>query len=232
MSPRLSIIVPTLDEAVNLAATLERLSAMRARGAEVVVADGGSRDSTRAIATDLADRVIEAPRGRASQMNAGARSATGDVLVFLHADTHLPEDADRLVLEGLAASRRAWGRFDVRIEGRSPMLAVVAASMNLRSRLTGIATGDQAIFVKREAFEDVGRYPGIALMEDIAITTSLKRISSPLCVRARATTSGRRWEKRGTFATILLMWRLRLAYFFGADPAALAKRYDAERIRG
>ena len=232
MSPRLSIIVPTLDEAVNLAATLERLSAMRARGAEVVVADGGSRDSTRAIATDLADRVIEAPRGRASQMNAGARSATGDVLVFLHADTHLPEDADRLVLEGLAASRRAWGRFDVRIESRSPMLAVVAAFMNLRSRLTGIATGDQAIFVNRKAFEDVGRFPAIPLMEDIAITKSLKRISPPLCIRSRATTSGRRWEKRGTFATILLMWRLRLAYFLGADPAALAKRYDVERSRG
>ena len=232
MSPRLSIIVPTLDESATLAATLARLSAMRARGAEVIVADGGSRDDTRAIAAGLADRVLEAPRGRASQLNAGARAASGTVLLFLHADTQLPEDADRLVLEGLAASRRAWGRFDVRIAGGPPMLAVVAAFMNVRSRLTGIATGDQAIFVKRNAFEDVGRFPAIALMEDIAITTSLRRITPPLCIRSRATTSGRRWEKRGTFATIVLMWRLRLAYFLGADPAALAKRYDAESRHG
>ena len=232
MSPRLSIIVPTLDEEVALAATLARLHAMRARGVEVVVADGGSRDRTQAIAAELADRVIEAPRGRASQMNAGARAATGNALVFLHADTQLPDDADRLVLEGLAASRRAWGRFDVRIGGGSPMLAVVAAFMNLRSRLTGIATGDQAIFVKREAFEDVGRFAAIPLMEDIAISKSLKRISPPLCIRSRATTSARRWEKRGMLATILLMWRLRLAYFLGSDPVTLAKRYDAERSRG
>lgn len=232
MSPRLSIIVPTLDEAQSLAATLSRLAAMRARGAEVIVADGGSRDATRAIAAESADRVLEAPRGRASQQNAGARAAGGTVLLFLHADTRLPDDADRLVLEGLAASGRAWGRFDVRIEGGSPLLAVVAALMNLRSRITGIATGDQAIFVKRDAFEDVGCFPAIALMEDIAITAGLKRITPPLCIRNRATTSGRRWEKRGTFATILLMWRLRLAYFFGADPAALAKRYDAAGRHG
>jgi rSAM/selenodomain-associated transferase 2 len=232
VSPRLSIIVPTLDEAQSLAATLSRLSAMRSRGVEVIVADGGSGDGTRAIAAGHADRVLEAPRGRASQLNAGANAATGTVLLFLHADTHLPDGADRLVLEGLATSGCAWGRFDVRIEGNSPLLAVVAAFMNLRSRLTGIATGDQAIFVKRDAFEDIGRFPPIALMEDIAITASLKRISRPLCIRRRATTSGRRWEKRGTWATILLMWRLRMAYFFGADPAALAKRYDAASRHG
>jgi rSAM/selenodomain-associated transferase 2 len=232
VSPRLSIIIPTLDESENLAAALARLHAMRARGVEVVVCDGGSRDATREIAAELADRVIQAPRGRASQMNAGARAATGDVLLFLHADTHLPDIADRLVLAGLEASHRAWGRFDVRIEGGAPMLAVVAAFMNLRSRLTGVATGDQAIFIRRETFEDVGRFPEIALMEDIAITKRLKRVSPPLCIASRVTTSARRWEKRGTFATILLMWRLRLAYFLGADPAALAKRYDADRIRG
>lgn len=205
---------------------------MRARGAEVIVADGGSRDGTRAIAAGYADRVLEAPRGRASQQNAGARAASGTVLLFLHADTQLPDDADRLVLEGLAASGRAWGRFDVRIEGGSPLLAVVAGLMNLRSRITGIATGDQAIFVNRDAFEDVGHFPPIALMEDIAITAGLKRITAPLCIRSRATTSGRRWEKRGTFATILLMWRLRLAYYFGADTAALARRYDAAGRHG
>lgn len=226
---RLSIIVPTLDEATGIAACLERLRPLRERGAEVVVADGGSADGTAAIAAPLADGVIAAPRGRASQMNAGAAASRGDTLLFLHADTRLPDDADRLVLEGLAASGRPWGRFDVAIEGRPAMLRVVAACMNARSRLTGIATGDQAIFVRRAAFDSAGGYPAIALMEDIALSKALKRIGPPLCLRSRALTSGRRWERHGTLATILLMWRLRLAYFLGADPARLAKRYGDGR---
>jgi len=226
---RLSIIVPTLDEATGIAACLERLRPLRERGAEVVVADGGSADGTAAIAAPLADGVIAAPRGRASQMNAGAAASRGDTLLFLHADTRLPDDADRLVLEGLAASGRRWGRFDVAIEGRPAMLRVVAACMNARSRLTGIATGDQAIFVRRAAFDSAGGYPAIALMEDIALSKALKRIGPPLCLRSRALTSGRRWERHGTLATILLMWRLRLAYFLGADPARLAKRYGDGR---
>lgn len=226
---RLSIIVPTLDEAAGIAACLERLRPLRDRGAEVVVADGGSADGTAAIAAPLADGVIAAPRGRASQMNAGAAASRGDTLLFLHADTRLPDDADRLVLEGLAASGRPWGRFDVAIEGRPAMLRVVAACMNARSRLTGIATGDQAIFVRRAAFDSAGGYPDIALMEDIALSKALKRIGPPLCLRSRALTSGRRWERHGTLATILLMWRLRLAYFLGADPARLAKRYGDGR---
>ena len=222
---RLSIIMPVLDEGEGIAGALDALAELRALGVEVIVVDGGSRDATVQRARLRADQVLSAPRGRALQMNAGAAKATGDVLLFLHADTRLPGEAERLVLDGLARSGRAWGRFDVVIDGRHPMLRLVAAMMNLRSRLTGIATGDQAIFVKRDAFQAAGGFPEIPLMEDIALSKRLKRVGRPLCLRERATTSGRRWETHGVFRTILLMWRLRLAYFLGADPAALAGRY-------
>jgi len=222
---RLSIIVPVLNEQAGIAAMLQDLSGLRARGAEVIVVDGGSRDDTVTLARPLCDRLIAAPRGRAAQMNAGAGGARGDVLLFLHADTGLPADADRLVCDGLAASGRPWGRFDVRIDGRHPLLPLIAAMMNLRSRLTGIATGDQAIFVDRGAFTAVGGFPDIALMEDIVLSRRLKRLGRPLCLSARALTSGRRWEKHGVVRTILTMWRLRLAFFLGAEPAKLAASY-------
>ena len=220
----LSIVMPVLNEAAGIAAALRRLTPYRARGVEVIVADGGSGDSTPALARPLADQVISAPRGRASQMNAGAAAAKGDVLVFLHADTQLPEGADRLLRDGLARSGHAWGRFDIRIDGGG-LLRVIAAAMNVRSRLTGIATGDQAIFVTREAFENADGFPPIALMEDVALSARLKRVSRPLCLAARATTSGRRWREHGVLRTVLLMWRLRLAYFLGADPGDLARAY-------
>ena len=223
--PRLSIIVPVLDEEPGIAAALAALAPLRARGAEVIVVDGGSRDRTADLAGPLADRVIAAPRGRGAQMNAGAAVASGDVLLFLHADTRLPPDADRMVLDGLSSLSWQWGRFDVQIEGKSPLLAVVASLMNWRSLATGIATGDQAMFATRAAFAQAGGFPDIPLMEDIALSKRLKRVSRPLCLAARVTTSGRRWEQRGTIRTILLMWRLRLAYFLGAEPAALARRY-------
>ena len=187
------------------------------------MADGGSEDGTREIAAPLADRVIVAPRGRARQMNAGAAAAAGAALLFLHADTHLPPDADQSVLNSL--KRNSWGRFDVRIESARPFLRVVALGMNLRSRLTGIATGDQAIFVRREAFRG---FPEIPLMEDIAFCKAMKRESRPACLRARVTTSGRRWERDGVLRTVLLMWRLRLAYFLGASPDELARRYTGK----
>jgi rSAM/selenodomain-associated transferase 2 len=222
---RLSIIMPVLDEGERIAQALDALAELRALAVEVIVVDGGSTDATVQRARLRADHVLTAPRGRALQMNAGAAKATGDVLLFLHADTRLPREAERLVLDGLARSPQDWGRFDVTIEGRHPMLRLVSAMMNLRSRLTGIATGDQAIFVKRDAFAAVGGFPEIPLMEDIALSKRLKRRTRPLCLREHAITSGRRWETHGVFRTILLMWRLRLAYFLGADPAALAGRY-------
>jgi rSAM/selenodomain-associated transferase 2 len=225
----LSIIVPALDEASGIARMLEALQPMRARGVEVVVVDGGSRDDTRRLAAPLADRVIEAPRGRASQMNAGARASAGAYLAFVHADTRLPHDAPEAIRAALGGGTRAWGRFDVRIEGESPLLAVIGAAMNLRSRVTGIATGDQAIFARRDAFEAAGGFPEIPLMEDIALSSALKRISRPACLGKRVVTSGRRWERRGTLATVLLMWRLRAAYALGVDPHRLARRYDVER---
>ncbi|HXS54393.1 MAG TPA: TIGR04283 family arsenosugar biosynthesis glycosyltransferase [Usitatibacter sp.] len=225
----ISVIVPALDESQGIAATLAALAPLRARGAELIVVDGGSRDATREIAAPLCDRVLEAPRGRAAQMNAGASASRGEILVFLHADSRLPEGALEAIESAFAAGRRAWGRFDVAIEGRSPLLAVVACAMNLRSRLTGIATGDQAIFVRREAFTRVGGFPPIPLMEDVAISSELKKVSRPACLAERVTTSGRRWESRGVLATVALMWRLRFAYALGADPHRLARRYDAGR---
>lgn len=222
---RLSIILPTLDEAAGIVDQLKALQPLRDQGHEVIVVDGGSADRTVDLARPLADRVLASARGRALQMNAGAAEASGDVLLFLHADTALPVHADELVSEALDGKGRVWGRFDVRIDGRHPMLRVVAFMMNLRSRLSGIATGDQALFVARTAFGQAGGFPAIALMEDIALCTALKRISRPACLRARVTTSGRRWEKHGVTRTILRMWRLRLAYFFGAEPARLARDY-------
>ena len=217
---KLSIVVPVLNEAAVIGGTLRSLAPLRARGHEVVVADGGSEDRTREIAARLADRVVLAPRGRARQMNAGAAAAGGDALLFLHADTRLPAGADDLVCRSM--EHHAWGRFDVRIEAAHPLLRVVAFAMNLRSRLTGIATGDQAIFVRREAFPG---FPEIALMEDIAFSKAMKRHSPPACLREKAVTSGRRWVQRGVLRTVLLMWRLRLEYFLGAAPDELARRY-------
>jgi rSAM/selenodomain-associated transferase 2 len=190
-----------------------------------VVIDGGSGDGTAELARPLADRVLSAPRGRAAQMNAGAAAASGDTLLFLHADTRLPDDADRLVLNGL--KDRPWGRFDVSFD-EGGWLRLVGMMMNARSRVTGIATGDQAIFMTRAAFEQAGGFPPIALMEDVALSARLKRIGRPLCVTACVTTSGRRWRQRGLLQTILLMWGLRLRYFFGADPARLARAYGYE----
>ena len=225
---KLSIIVPVLNEGEGIAAALDALSDLRSLGSEVIVVDGGSRDATIQRARLRADRVIAAPRGRASQMNAGAAKARGDVLLFLHADTRLPRAAEHVILDGLARSGRVWGRFNVKIEGRSPLLLIVGWLMDVRSRLTGIATGDQAIFVRRDAFESVGGFVEIPLMEDIALSKRLKRVSRPLCVRERVVSSGRRWEQNGVLATILLMWRLRLAFFLGADPKELARQYGYE----
>ena len=220
----MSIIVPVLNEAAGIGAALQALAPFRASGHEVIVVDGGSDDATAQLALAGADRVLTAPRGRARQMNAGAAVAHGGVLLFLHADTLLPPDADQLIRQALAGPQ-VWGRFDVRIAGQPRLLRVIAAFMNLRSRSTGIATGDQAMFMTRAAFDAVGGFPAQALMEDIEMSKRLLRLSRPVCLRARVVTSGRRWESRGVWRTLLLMWRLRFAYWRGAAPDQLAELY-------
>lgn len=223
-APFLSIIIPTLDEGAQLRARLEALQTLRGQGATLIVVDGGSADDSVDQARPLVDLLLVAPRGRARQMNAGAAASSGTTLLFLHADTGLPASAFDDLQAAIAAGAQ-WGRFDLRIAGSHPLLPVVARLMNWRSRLTAIATGDQAIFVRREIFERFGGYPDQSLMEDIALCTRLKRIAAPACLRARVVTSGRRWETHGVLRTIVLMWRLRAAYFFGADPEQLALRY-------
>ena len=284
----LTIVLPVLNEAATLAPRLLALQPLRARGARVVVVDGGSTDGTLALARQHADLALVAPRGRGAQMNAGAAAGfapgqskceqrgtaqtntgaaagfapspsggrrgwgpaaqptgalpalahpvrkisqpscftniTDGILLFLHADTALPENADHCIRQALQ-SGAVWWRFDVRIGSPRPVFRLIETLMNLRSRWSGVATGDQAVFVRRSAFEAVGGFEDIALMEDIALSSALLRLSRPACLRQRVTTSARRWEKQGVWRTVLLMWRLRAAYFFGADPARLALRY-------
>jgi len=224
MTPVLSIVMPALNEASGIENTLQALQPFRSRGVEVVLVDGGSSDRTAELAVPWVDTVTVSPRGRALQMNAGAAQAQADVLLFLHADTRLPPLADASVLQALAGGA-CWGRFDVSIEGRPRMLRVVAALMNLRSRLSGVATGDQAIFVTRTAFNRVGGFPAQPLMEDVELSCRLKRLGRPACLRARVHTSGRRWEERGVWRTVVLMWWLRWRYWRGASPAQLAEAY-------
>lgn len=230
---KLSIIIPTLNEAETIGALLGDLSPLRAEGAELILVDCGSRDATLARAVGGVDQILDAPRGRAAQMNAGAQAATGDLFWFLHADTRVPEDAIAALQRAAAKAGSAldeawagfWGRFDVQLSGRHPLLRLVERGMNARSRLTGIATGDQGLFVSRAAFERVGGFPPLALMEDLALSAALRRLARPVCLRARLRASSRRWEQGGVLRTILLMWRLRLAYTLGADPDRLAARY-------
>ena len=221
-APAVSIVVPVLDEEGGIERSLAPLQDWRRAGAELVVVDGGSRDRTRELAAPLCDRLIAAPRGRAAQMNAGATASRGRLLLFLHADTHLPPGA-RALLEECARGPETWGRFDVRLDGRHRFLPVIAALMNWRSRVTAVATGDQAIFVTRALFERCGGFPPQPLMEDIALSKRLRRVRPPRCLRARVTTSGRRWEQGGVLRTVLLMWGLRLAYFVGVDAGRLAR---------
>ncbi len=218
----LSIIVPVFNEAARIAAALDALGPARSAGVEVIVVDGGSSDGTAALAAG-ADRVLQSPQGRAAQMNAGAAMARGRTLLFLHVDSALPRGAVARILDATAG--HAWGRFDVTIEGRPVLLRFVAAMMNARSRWSGIATGDQAVFVRRAVFEQVGRFPAQALMEDIELSKRLCAVERPVCLRDRVVTSGRRWERDGVLRTVALMWTLRLRYRLGASPDDLAKAY-------
>ena len=223
-APALSIVMPVLNEAGHLDATLEALAPLQQRGVEVIVVDGGSDDNTLEKAGRHGTTVCVSPRGRARQMNTGAAMARGEVLLFLHADTHLPPDGDRLVTQAIARGA-VWGRFDVTIQGQSALLPLVAALMNVRSRWTGIATGDQALFVHRAVFQRLGGFPDQPLMEDIELSRRLCQLSRPVCLRAKVTTSGRRWDTRGAWSTILLMWRLRWRYWRGESAEELERQY-------
>jgi rSAM/selenodomain-associated transferase 2 len=221
----LSIIVPVLDEADRLEALLAEL-ARDCPSAEVVVADGGSRDGSVEIAARAPGvGLVRSDRGRARQMNAGALRETGEILLFLHADTRLPSGTAKAVHRALADPSVAYGRFDVRFDRPGAMFRLIAWLMNVRSRLTGICTGDQAIFVRRAAFERLGGYPEIALMEDVELTSRLKRIGRFAPLRLRVTTSARRWERNGVARTIVLMWTLRFLYLCGVGPDRLHRWY-------
>jgi len=224
----ISCIIPVVNEEALIARSLSALQSFRSQGHEIIIVDGGSEDASAKMSLPLSDRVIFSPAGRSRQMNAGAREASGEILLFLHADTRLPEGADLLIQSEMMRQGRTWGRFDVRLSGMHPLFRVVECLMNWRSRFSGIATGDQGIFVKREVFQSVGGFPEIDLMEDIALSRLLKRSGRPLCLRQKVLTSSRRWEKNGILRTVLLMWRLRLAYSLGADPKDLAERYRRE----
>jgi rSAM/selenodomain-associated transferase 2 len=222
---RLSVIVPTLNEADVIGDTLAALQQLRRRGHEVIVVDGGSDDATSTRCRPLADRVIHGARGRARQMRAGAAIARGDVFWFLHADTLAPAQADQYILKALAQPGCEWGRFDVCFPGRYWRLKCIAGLINLRSRITGIATGDQGIFVTRRLYEHVGGMPAIALMEDIAFSRALKQHVRPAPLHHTLETSARRWLKHGILRTVIRMWGLRLAYYCGASPERLAQFY-------
>jgi rSAM/selenodomain-associated transferase 2 len=225
VAAQLSVIIPTLNEADCIGQLLRQLQALRAEGHELILVDGGSGDETVALAAGLVDELLSAPAGRARQMNVGAQAARGRWLWFLHADSQLPDRAWHRVIEALQPAG-GWGRFDVRLSGDRPLLRFVEQLMNWRSRLTGMATGDQGVFVTRALFEKIGGFADLPLMEDIDLSRRLKRVQRPKCLRETLTTSSRRWEQRGVLRTILLMWALRLAYFLGVSPARLATRYD------
>ncbi len=224
---RLSVIMPTLDEEQTIGPTLARVRSASVH--ELIVVDGGSRDRTAEVAARDADKVLHVAAGRASQMNAGAAAASGDTLLFLHADTLLPRAFDVAIAAALADAAVVGGRFDVYLDGTSRWLPLVAAGMNWRSRWTGIATDDQAVFVRRTVFAALGGYPAVPLFEDVRLTAALKRCGRIACLRARVVTSGRRWERRGALRTVVLMWGLRLAHALGVSPARLRRLYDDVR---
>jgi len=223
---RLSIIIPVLNEGEQALLCVRRLAPLRAAGHELILVDGGSDELNAEALDPWVDQLLRCEARRAKQMNLGARMARGEVFWFLHADTRLLDDAAAAIRRALA-SGQAWGRFDIRLDGPHPLLRVVERMMNGRSRWSGIATGDQGIFIQRDLFTRVGGFPDQALMEDIEISARLKRLCRPVCLRQRLLTSSRRWERQGILRTIFLMWGLRLAYWFGVNPRRLAELYKS-----
>ena len=230
---KVSVIIPVLNEETVIRKMLPELQWIQESGHELIVVDGGSTDDSLAVAKQYSDTAIVSSQGRAIQMNAGASIATGDVLLFLHIDTVLPSDSLNKIITSLDHGygqnndqlKNVWGRFDIRLSGHHFMFRIIEAMMNVRSRLTGISTGDQAIFVNKELFQKIGGYLDIPLMEDIEISRRLKKISRPVCIQDRVIASSRRWEVLGIYRTVFLMWRLRLSYWLGVSPARLVKQY-------
>ena len=223
----ISVVIPVLNEEKTLAATVRALLALRPH--EILVVDGGSDDQTRDLCASLNVKLIPSARGRARQMNEGARLASGDILLFLHSDTRLPESALTDIKSALGDERCPGGRFDVELEGRHWMLKIIGALINFRSRVTRVGTGDQAIFARREAFVRLGGYPDIPLMEDIAFCRALKRLGRIACLRSRVITSARRWESEGVWLTVVRMWTLKFLYLAGVSPARLKRFYADTR---
>lgn len=223
---KISIIVPVLNEEKNLPDVLRQLQSFRHAGHEVIIVDGGSADNSLMLAheADAADAIIISRAGRALQMNSGASIASGDVFLFLHADTVLPDDAAQ-VISALDYRGNFWGHFDIRLSSNKKIFRLIEWFINSRSRLTSIATGDQAIFIERYLFNSTGGFPEIALMEDVAISQLLKKSSKPVCLQQKVITSSRRWQQKGIVATILLMWKLRFYYFIGISPEKLRQLY-------
>jgi len=220
----ISIIIPVLNEEQSVKSLLQQLQAYRQQGHEVIVVDGGSDDGTVFVSKPLADKVITSGSGRAKQMNKGVEESVNEVLWFLHADTSIPKNAIETIQELL--SKNDWGRFNIKLSGSHFLFRIIENMINIRSCLSGIATGDQGIFVKKKTFKSINGYSEITLMEDVALSKKLKTISAPICVKEVLTTSSRRWEKNGIIKTILLMWYLRFLYWIGVSPSSLAKLYQ------
>ena len=219
----ISIIIPTLNEEDVIQTLLQQLQTYRQQGHEVIVVDGGSHDNTRSVADSLSDKVISSEAGRALQMNNGATQSRHEALWFLHADTLIPETAIEQIQQAL--NKSGWGRFNVKLSGSHILFRIIETMMNVRSCVSGIATGDQGIFVKRKIFGQVNEYSNIPLMEDVDLSRKLKKLSKPVCLKYTLMTSSRRWEKNGISSTILLMWKLRFLYWVGVSPEHLARQY-------
>lgn len=222
---QVSIIIPVLNEAEHIAYTLKSLQCYSNQGHEVIVIDGGSNDDTLSISEQYADKVLRSEAGRAIQMNTGIAEAKGDVLLFLHADTKLPDDALCGIMSAVEEGY-FWGRFNVRLSGSHFLFRLIERMMNMRSCITGVATGDQAIFVCRESIDIIGDYPRLPLMEDIVFSKRLRKLGWPACIKRQVISSSRRWEHSGILRTMLLMWRLRLLFFLGMPAEKLAKQYQ------
>jgi rSAM/selenodomain-associated transferase 2 len=223
----ISVICPVLNEAKAIGATLAALLPLKPN--EIIIVDGGSGDGTQEICRGLGVAVMVAPRGRAMQMNYGAARATGDVLLFLHADTRLPPTAFSDIRAALADPHYVGGRFDLELDDDRWMLRVIGTMISVRSRLSKVGTGDQAIFVRRAIFDTLGGFPEIPLMEDVAFCRALKRAGAVACLKSKVITSARRWELDGVWRTILRMWFLKACYFLGVSPRRLKQFYDDAR---